>query len=520
MKGPLARYWFFCHSAGLLLLGALLLSCVYQQSGQLEYPYPLDDSYIHLSLAKTLVETGIWSPTPERFEFSSSSPLYTLALAIIFQGFGPSLWWPMLLNLPAAIGLLYLFWQSLSKLPLPIRSTWLWAITLLTPLPLIMLMGMEHALQLLLVFAWVMAWYQRKPDTQSSLPWILLTVGMTMIRYESLFLVAAAGLGSLHQRQWKELLLLGMAASLPVMGLGIYSMLHGGTFLPLSLLVKGQRPALDMISLLSWGQENITKVYEHPFILSVLSISAWALWLGKGLPPRLREAAGILQVGAWVHVLFAQIGGYRYEAYLILLHGWLLVEILSEMNIKVGIRHCLAGAWLLFPLVLRAGFFTANYPLAVQNIYHQSVQVGLFIEKYYPESHIAIHDIGVATYLSDFPLTDLVGIGDEEVYRLYREKNFTRESLAPILEARGVSLAIVQQGWMGSVIPEDWRCAGSWTIPDPFIIALPEVFFWAKDDTTYEQLMSNLREFQSFLPPEIVQEGPYAGTDLPAVPLL
>ncbi|MDP5171637.1 MAG: hypothetical protein NWR72_15430 [Bacteroidia bacterium] len=507
------------HCGILLAVGGLMLWAVFLKTGQISYPYPLDDSYIHLSISRTLADQGLWSPTPDRFEFSSSSPLFTLLLSGLFLISGPSLWWPMILNIAASLVLVWLLWSALPASSNTVKSLWLWVIIITTPIILPMLMGMEHALQLPIFLAWLIAWLQKQENPRSSfsLKLVLLTIAMVTIRYEGLFLLGAAGLWWLFQKRWKEAILLGCAGFLPVIALGLFSLSQGGTFLPLSLLMKGYSPQANLGSIAIWISSILTKLYEHPFIFPVLSISAAGMWMGGSLSSKLRSASFVLQVAGWVHVLFAEIGGYRYEAYLFLLHAWLLASILDELSIKITWRIFLASAWLLLPILIRTAYFSGNYPLAVQNIYHQSVQVGRFIERYYPTEHIAMHDIGVATWLSNFPLTDLASIGDEEVYELYHHQAFTADKVQELLERRGVRLAIIQQGWMGYVIPSDWRCAGSWTIQDHFIIALPEVFFWAKDQKTYDELLKNLRLFRDELPEGIVEQGPYVGTPLPEV---
>lgn len=505
---------------GLLLLGLCggLLLWIFLKTDQLAYPYPLDDSYIHLSISNSLVEKGSLSVDPSRFDFSSSSPLFTIILAGVFFVTGPSVWWPMILGVGSGLSVLLLTIQHLQSIQIQQKTGWIWLILLLTPFPLLMLMGMEHSTQILICFLWVLYWLRIIEEEQSfGIGFILLTILLVTIRYEGLFLVAGACLWWIFHGEWKKMLILGSTSGSIMLIIGFLSVNAGGTFLPLSLLMKGYHPEMGVHSLLIFIQQTLEKVYEHPFIFSILTISAIGMWMGNSLPERLRAFAFLLQTTSWIHVLFAEVGGYRYEAYLVFLHLILLVELLHFKRIQLSFNMLFAGIWLLIPLLIRSTFFTLNYPLAVQNIYHQSVQVGEFIQAYYPDTPIAIQDIGVATWLSDFPLTDLAGIADGEVNQLFRNHTISPETIRPILEKRGVELAIIQQGWMGWVIPEEWQAAGSWTIQDNLIIALPEVFFWAANDEVYETLLSNLQEFSSRLPESIIEEGPYVGTSMPLV---
>lgn len=505
---------------GFLLAGlcAGILWSVFLQTDQLAFPYPLDDSYIHLSISKSWTDHGSMSVDPARFDFSTSSPLFTFLLAGLFLLTTSSVWWPMILGVASGLWLFFLVYRHFHSIHIQRKIGWIWIITLLTPFPLLMLMGMEHSIQVLICFLWVNSWLTiiegRKPV---NILFLLLTILLVTIRYEGLFLVAAACLWWAMNREWKRCLLLGVIGGSTVSLIGLFSMWAGGTFLPLSLLMKGYHPEPNVQSVLIFVQQTLEKIYEHPFIFSVVTVSAIGMWLGKSFPLRLRGFSFLLQTTSWIHILLAEIGGYRYEAYLVFLHLILLVELLHHKQILLSLKLILAGIWLLVPLGIRTAFFTINYPLAVQNIFHQSVQVGKFIQTYYPDAPIAIQDIGVAAWLNDFPLTDLAGIGDGEVNQLFRNHTISPETIRPILERRGVELAIIQQGWMGWVIPPHWQAAGSWTIQDHLIIALPEVFFWAANDEEYQELLKNLQEFSVHLPESIREEGPYVGTPLPQV---
>lgn len=506
------------HTLLLLALCGGLLWSVFLKTDQLSYPYPLDDSYIHLAISKSLAEKGSLSIDPARFDFSTSSPLFTMMLAGVFLISSPSVWWPMVLGVGSGLCLLFLVYRHLNSIQLQQKDGWTWLIFLLTPMPLLMLMGMEHSIQLLVCFLWIMYWLEilRTEKTVGAL-FILLTMMLVTIRYEGLFLVAAACLWWFVHKNWKNALLLGITSAATISTIGLLSVNAGGTFLPLSLLMKGYHPEMNLGSLLFFVQQTLEKVYEHPFIFSVLTVSAVGMWMGRSLPLRLRAFSFLLQGTSWLHVLLAEIGGYRYEAYLVFLHLLLLIELLQFNNVRLSYKTLFAGIWLLIPLFIRSAFFSINYPLAVQNIYHQSVQVGEFIRTYYPDTPIAIQDIGVATWLCDFPLTDLAGIADGEVNQLFRNQTISPETIRPILEKRKVELAIIQQGWMGWVIPEEWKAAGSWTIQDHLIIALPEVFFWAGNEEVYDKLVQNLKAYQPRLPVSVIEEGPYVGRPMPQV---
>src|SRR5690348_5328490 len=45
--------------------------------------YPVDDTFIHMQLAKNLAHYGNWGINPHEFSAASSSVLYTLILALL-----------------------------------------------------------------------------------------------------------------------------------------------------------------------------------------------------------------------------------------------------------------------------------------------------------------------------------------------------------------------------------------------------------------------------------------------------
>ena len=46
------------------------------------FVYTLDDAYIHLTIGRTLAEHGVWGVSPREYSSASSSPLWTILLAL------------------------------------------------------------------------------------------------------------------------------------------------------------------------------------------------------------------------------------------------------------------------------------------------------------------------------------------------------------------------------------------------------------------------------------------------------
>lgn len=51
------------------------------------FMYPLDDTFIHLTMGKNLAINGTWGIAGDEFQSASSSPLYTLIIAAMIKIF-------------------------------------------------------------------------------------------------------------------------------------------------------------------------------------------------------------------------------------------------------------------------------------------------------------------------------------------------------------------------------------------------------------------------------------------------
>src|SRR6185369_6645437 len=85
----LTIYWF----STFILLGQSL-----KKSGG-HFGYPIDDTYIHMAIARHFANNGIWGISQNAFSSSTSSPLWTLLLAAAFKVAGVHEWIPFMICL-------------------------------------------------------------------------------------------------------------------------------------------------------------------------------------------------------------------------------------------------------------------------------------------------------------------------------------------------------------------------------------------------------------------------------------
>jgi hypothetical protein len=479
--------------ATLLGVGTALLAALALGETDGHWVYPLDDSYIHLSLARELAAHGHWGFGPERTAFSSSSPGYTLLLALGSWFTGPWAGWPLLLNGLGGLLLMRQSWrlwpESHAKIPL-----WLLLMGLL-PFPLLVLLGLEHLLHLWAMLGLMQALSRLLAREAPGRYWWLWALAAAALRYESAFLIGSAGLALLWQRQGRPAWQLGLAGAAVPFLVGLWSVSQGGTWLPLSLLIKGHAP-----DGLAWLGQGVERLYANPFMLTTLVALCLGLLpaLRRHLPPA-RDLANhqwlwLTLAAGLAHLWFAEVGGYRYEAYWL---GLALVGLGQLMPPRLSWRQgSLPGialvALLLFPLLIRSGFFLWHYPQATRNIYQQPYQTAQWLGTYYRGEPVGLNDIGLATYLGQVELTDMVGVGDQAVCELRQANRFTAAELDRLLLARGVSLIIGHHTWLGARMPERFYPVATRTVPDNFILAQDTLTFWVADSAAEVRLQQAL----------------------------
>src|SRR5579872_515524 len=138
-----------------LIFSAVLLSSLLHRTGG-HLIYPLDDSYIHMSIAKNLGLHGVWGVTRNEFTSSSSSPLWILLLAALYRIFGVHEWMPVVLNVAVGVLVLSVVYRRVSRSGGPAFTTTL-LLCFLVPIPMLALSGMEHLVHVLLVILFATA---------------------------------------------------------------------------------------------------------------------------------------------------------------------------------------------------------------------------------------------------------------------------------------------------------------------------------------------------------------------------
>ena len=119
------------------LVGILLWVSLARTGGT--FVYAQDDPYIHLALARTLADHGVWGIRPGQFASASSSPLWTVLLAVLWKLGAHAVWVPFALNILFGVAFLVCCWvvrsaaQAFSARSTP--AAVLCALVVITPAP-------------------------------------------------------------------------------------------------------------------------------------------------------------------------------------------------------------------------------------------------------------------------------------------------------------------------------------------------------------------------------------------------
>jgi len=514
-------------------LAACLILSLRENQGHLVYA--LDDPYIHMAIAKNLVQHGIWGVTRHGFTSSASSLFWPLLLSVVYFLFGVNEWAPFALNVIFALTVCFSAYFLFRKYKIrnSVILIGLTAIIFFTSLLSLIFCGQEHVLHLLvtIVFVYFSAKIlsAEKSHDREYLLLLILSSILTMSRYEGLFLLFIVGCLFIARKKYLHALLLAGFGLLPLTVYGLLSVSKGWYFLPNSVLLKGSMlddsSFLGIVKFFSFSFDNLLAT-PHLLVIVVTLLAIYCLRAKnpKGFWENKQLMAVIFIMAVFLHMQFAKTGWfYRYEAYLVGLGIFIITIFLEEFlpdSRESNIYHSFIPVsgfvvflfcLLIFPLAKRGFTAVAEIPRAAKNIYEQQYQMGLFVKRFYQGKTVALNDIGVVDYLADINTVDLYGLGAMETGRLKVQKKFIAENIEDIVKKKRVSIAIIYDSWfiMQHKMLEGWVKVGQWKISSNIICGSDTVSFYAVDPFERDNLIKNLRFFSASLPQDVKQSGVY-----------
>jgi hypothetical protein len=496
------------------------------------FVYVLDDAYIHMAVAKHMAQNGVWGITRGAFTSLSSSPLWTLLLASVFRLAGPGELLPLAMNGIAALAVLGWFHVLMLRIGLPSAQRFflLLAFLFLTPLTSAVFTGQEHVLHvgLALWLAWAAA-RALAPAAGEGTPAILAVCLpaflATSARYESAFLVAAAALLFFIKREYRNGTLTALAGALPIFIYGAVSAAFGWSWLPTSILLKGNTPDWHSPAKIaaSLGYAGYRQLLSTPHllfpVLGALLLLIFATVRASLFRSRAAVLAALFTLTTLLHLQYARTGWfYRYEAYLVGLGVLTLAaglpglraswRPLSAVPKALAAVLCVAAG---LPLAVRGYGALVSVPAASRNIYEQQIQTATFLHLYYDGQSVAANDIGAINFFADLRCLDLWGLASRDVAALKLHGRYTTDAIASLARSAGARIAVVYDPWFLSYggLPVSWIKAGTWRIRDNIVCGVDTLSFYALSPEEAESLKTHLREFAPHLPARVIQAGPY-----------
>jgi|BioPla2DNA2_1021312.scaffolds.fasta_scaffold50909_1 hypothetical protein len=518
----------------------IIADSVRENNGHLVYT--LDDPYIHMSIAKNLATHGVFGVT--RFEFSSStsSPLWTLLLALSYRIIGVKDWLPGLFAAFFALATLYQT-QSLTRL----MGVRLWAqlltvllVAYFTPMIALVSTGMEHAMHAFFASSLLAATLSfTLHPTRRTLAWLCTNAFLAVAaRYESGFLVAPLAVLLLCRKQWRPAVALTATAILPILAYGAVSLWNGSFLLPNSLMLKGHFPQIEglksfILAVGYYGFGRLTAT-NHLFVLSLLLLLGATRRHSDNLLPLVALA---ICASLLMHLQLASLGWfYRYEAYLVAISLPVITALyLRDLSLSAAAalarKRMLATLALLGCIVLvcgplhrRAKESLENVARASNHIYRQQFHMGQFIkQEYAPGVSVALNDLGAVSYFADAKIVDLWGLGTIEVARAKRRGDYNTATIHQLVTTRQVDVVMVYTNWFKGdhALPDDLIHVADWTTTSNYFGKT--VSFLALSQEKSAELGERLRRYEANLPPsveveyEITEQSP-AGDVLKAAP--
>jgi hypothetical protein len=477
--------------------------------------YPLDDTFIHMAVSKNLALYGNWGITPGGFVSTSSSPFFTIVLALFFKLFSVNIIMPFLISCAGTLLMLLAIQQELnhySSLSAFNKIVCVVTTMLTGAIPALTLLGMEHTLQIAFTLFFVHSVASLLNDSRRNnlLKAALWAVLMTATRYENVFFIMAAFALLAWQRNFKAAFILSIAGALPLLLFGVYSKMHGGYFIPNSVLIKGNQ---NFKYFLNGG----TTIIQATGTISGLIVVALIVALKKIQTKKCDRDFWILSmfiIAGLMHSVFASFGWfYRYEAYLIVLGSLHISKLglqwLQDNGIKALRQEIIpAGlfAIMLYSLPIRGVNSFRNSIRAIYNIYEQQYQMGLFLQQFYKGQTVAANDIGAISFMAGLNTIDMWGLGNNEIANARKNGYWTNEFLRKVVSDNHTRVTVMYDSWFDKDLPNQWVKVATWEMPYNYICGDIKVTFYGITENEAVLLKNNLSSFATQLPNDIKVE--------------
>lgn len=477
--------------------------------------YPLDDTFIHMAVSKNLALYGNWGITPAGFVSTSSSPLFTIVLALFFKLFSVNIFMPFAVSCMGTLLLLLAMNRELNNYSTlsAVNKISCFIITIVCgTIPAMTLLGMEHTLQIAftLFFVHSAATLVQRDDKKALWAAVCWAALMTATRYENVFFVVAAFALLAWQRHFKKAIILSAAGALPLVLFGIYSKLQGGYFIPNSVLIKGNQ---NIKYFLNGGTSLLQATTSISGLIVIALVIVYNRLRIKKVDRNFLVLAMFIIAGL-LHAVLASFGWfYRYEAYLIVTGSFHLCKMALTWwqqyglaGVKKNMIPAAAIAVIMYSLPVRGLNSFRNATRAIYNIYEQQYQMGLFLQQFYKGQTVAANDIGAITYMAGLNTIDMWGLGNNQVAQARKNMYWNNAFLQKVVADNRTRICVMYDSWFDRDLTANWVKVATWEMPYNYICGDIKVTFYGITEAEAGTLNNHLRSFAPRLPQDVKVE--------------
>jgi len=464
------------------------------------FEYPLDDVYIHLSMAEGIAR-GTYGINPGEPASAASSVLYPLLLLPFpgseFQRFLPLFW-----NVAALLALAWTFGSWIAKCG--ITGPTATFLALIAPfalnMPGVAALGMEHTLHAVSALVAVIGLWRFLEDGRIGAPLIGAVILGPMLRFEGLAIsLLAAAVLVIHGRV-RAGALICVAAVLPVLLFALFLVSQGLEPIPSSVLVKtaARNGPIDPVLIIL---RNLHEVGAATVFSTALGLTAITALPVVSADRKRQQLLFVVWIAVVAHLCAGRIGwGARYELYFMVMMGAAFVLVLPLLGRKLYIS-VISGA------VALAGYYTQvavhTYSWSARSVHLQQAQMARLIHLL-PGEPVAVNDIGWPSWRNDAYVLDLWGLAAPEARDLRLRSGRgdpVGEWAARLAAERGIRYAMIYEHWIREGIGSHWLAVATLKLDGRAgLVGGDTVKISATDPAFEAPLRAALRELKRELP--------------------
>ncbi len=469
----------------ILLVAILVPLILSMRENDGHFVYTLDDPYIHLALSENVAE-GHYGINRNEFTAPSSSVLWPFLL-VPFSTISFFYLSPLFLNAIFAVLTVLLLHRFFGRKGLFVTIASIFAFNLVG----LVLTGMEHSLQLLLVVA-IAIGASNYPTNRRVPLWLAISlVAAPLVRYECLAVSLPVLVFLFAAGEKKKALILFLVLAVLLGGYSLFLVSMDLSPMPASVNAKSAVVS-DSGSIASILGNLVNSLKSFRGLVQLFMLAPLVSVFFSRKRSRIEKLlAGTAMVAVILHLVVGRSGWFhRYGVYMwafsILISFQLYRNILEKQRIPAAILL----------LVLSADYLSGYTKIkdASGNIYQQQYQMRRFVHDWLQEP-VAVNDLGLVSMGLDEYVLDLWGLATPAALQGASDSAWVDSAAA----ASGVNYAIVYRDEIPGI--QHWVHVARMQIAPPLVVCVSGgVDFLAAPWASADSLRVKLYDFMETVP--------------------